>query len=78
MAPLPFPLEARINESSEAVTLLQSCEWKGHSPAWIGVDANGQQFLAAFEEITVVDPRALPNPAAAAIRMGGRQDMSAR
>lgn len=70
VAPLPFPLEARLNESGEAVTLLQTCEWKGHSPATIGVDARGQQFLASFEEVTVTDHRAVPNPAIEAIRSG--------
>ena len=29
-APLPFPLEARIDETGEPVTLLQTCDWKGH------------------------------------------------
>ena len=69
-APLPFPLEAKLESTGEPVTLLQTCDWKGQSPANIGVDARGKQFLATFDEVTVIDTRAVPNPAIDAIRTG--------
>jgi hypothetical protein len=65
---LPFPTQAILDETGEPVTLLQTCEWKGHSPSNIGVDAKGKQFIASFAEVTVVDHRVLPNPLAAEIR----------
>jgi hypothetical protein len=69
-APLPFPLEAKLESTGETVTLLQTCDWKGQSPANIGVDKQGKQFLATFDEVTVTDFRAVPNPAVDAIRAG--------
>jgi hypothetical protein len=69
-APLPFPLEAKLDATGETVTLLQTCDWKGQSPANIGVDKRGKQFLATFDELTVTDHRAVPNPAVDAIRTG--------
>jgi hypothetical protein len=30
-APLPFPLEAKLDATGETVTLLQTCDWKGQS-----------------------------------------------
>lgn len=69
-APLPFPLEARLDGTGEFVTLLQTCDWHGQSPANIGVDKRGKQFLATFDEVTVTDHRAVPNPAVEAIRTG--------
>jgi hypothetical protein len=67
-APLPFPIEARLDQTGERVTLMQTCDWKGQSPANIGVDRQGKQFLATFDELTVTDHRVLPNPAVDAIR----------
>jgi len=69
-APLPFPLEAKLNATGETVTLLQTCNWQGNSPADIGVDTRGKQFLATFDELTVTDHRVVPNPAIDAIRTG--------
>jgi hypothetical protein len=76
-APLPFPTEARLDSTGEPVTLMQTCDWKGQSPANIGVDRLGKQFLATFDELTVTDHRVLPNPAVDAIRTG-RPEASAR
>jgi hypothetical protein len=67
-APLPFPLEARLDATGETVTLLSTCDWQNNSPANIGVDQRGKQFLATFDEVTVTDHRAVPNPAVDAIR----------
>jgi hypothetical protein len=69
-APLPFPLEAKLDATGETVTLLSTCDWKGQSPANIGVDKLGKQFLATFDEVTVTDHRAVPNLAVDAIRNG--------
>jgi hypothetical protein len=68
--PLPFPTEAKLDATGEPVTLLQTCDWKGNSPANIGVDKRGKQFLATFDELTVTDHRIVPNPAVDAIRAG--------
>lgn len=65
---LPFPLEAVLDQTGESVTLLQTCDWAGHSPSNIGVDRKGKQFIAAFEELTVTDQRAVPNQQAVDIR----------
>jgi|SRR6185295_155374 len=67
---LPFPTEAKLDSTNEPVTLLQTCDWKGQSPANIGVDRRGKQFLATFDEVTVTDHRVVPNPAVDAIRSG--------
>jgi len=71
-APLPFPLEAKLDATGEPVTLLQTCDWQGHSPSNIGVDKRGKQFLATFDEVTVTDHRAVPNLAVDAIRNSQR------
>ena len=68
--PLPFPTEAKLDATGEPVTLLQTCDWQGHSPANVGVDKRGKQFIASFEEITVTDHRIVPNLAVEAIRTG--------
>lgn len=73
IGPLPFPLEAIIDETGESVTLLQTCDWEGNSPSNIGIDRNGKQFIASFAETTVVDHRALPNQQAQQIRQQRRQ-----
>ena len=67
-APLPFPTEAKLDSTGETVTLIQTCDWKGNSPANVGVDLRGKQFLATFDEITVTDHRVLPNQAVDALR----------
>ena len=67
-AALPYPLEARLKQTGEAVTLLQTCDWKGNSPAGIGVDQRGELFLGTFDEMTVTDARVVPNPAVDQIR----------
>ncbi len=61
-APLPFEFEAKIDETSEKVTLVQTCDWQGHSPSYVGVDLKGKTFIASFGEVTVTDRRILPNP----------------
>lgn len=61
---LAYPINGLIKETGEEVMLLQTCDWPGHSPAYIGVDGDGNTILAAFDEIRVTDFRALPNPAA--------------
>ena len=76
-AALPFPTEAKLDSTGEPVTLMQTCDWKGQSPANIGVDRRGKQFLATFDEVTVTDHRVLPNPAVDAFRTG-RQDATTR
>jgi len=58
---LPFPTEAIIDSTGETVTLLQTCDWTGHSPSTVGVDKTGKMFIGAFGEVTVTDPRVLPN-----------------
>lgn len=72
VGPLPFPLEAQLDATGQTVTLLQTCDWKGHSPSNIGVDQNGKQFIAAFEEVTVTDHRVIPNQQATQIRQNAR------
>jgi hypothetical protein len=69
-APLPFPLEAKLDRTGESVTLVQTCNWQGQSPANIGIDRSGKQFLATFDEVTVTAAGVIPNPALDAIRMG--------
>ena len=60
----------RLDATGETVTLLSTCDWQGQSPANIGVDARGKQFLATFDEVTVTDHRAVPNPAVDSICAG--------
>ena len=60
-AALPFPLEARLDSTGEAVMLLQTCDWPGHSPSYIGIDRNGKQVIESFDNVTVTDARAVPN-----------------
>ena len=60
-APLPFELDAEIKNTGEKVTLLQTCNWPGHSPSFIGVDPNGEPLIAAFHEVRIRDRRAVPN-----------------
>jgi len=72
-APLPFPLEAKLDSTGESVLLMQTCNWQGRSPADIGIDRHGKQFLATFDEVTVTDSRGIPNLAVDAVR-SGRQD----
>ncbi len=67
-APLPFPLEAQIDASGEQVTLIQTCDWPGHSPSCIGVDGQGKLLIASFNEISVTDNRVVPNESARALR----------
>ena len=69
-APLPFPLEAKLDSTGETVVLLQTCNWQNHSPADIGIDKRGKQFLATFDEVTVTDARGVPNTTVDAIRTG--------
>jgi hypothetical protein len=45
----------RLDATGETVTLLSTCDWQGQSPANIGVDARGKQFLTTFDEVTVTD-----------------------
>ncbi len=68
--PLPFPTEAKLDATGEPITLLQTCDWEGHSPANVCVDQRGKQFIATFDELTVTDHRIVPNPAVDAIRTG--------
>jgi hypothetical protein len=70
IAPLPFPVEAKLDKTGEGITLLQTCNWQGNSPADIAVDQQGKQLLGTFDEITVTDSRVVPNPAVQAIRAG--------
>jgi hypothetical protein len=68
---LPYPLEGRLDSTGETITLLSVCNWQGHSPADIAIDSRGKQLLATFDEVTIIDGRALPpNPTADAIRKG--------
>jgi hypothetical protein len=67
-SPLPFPTEAIIDDSGESVTLLQTCDWRGHSPSTLGVDTSGKLFIGSFTEVTVTDPRVLPNDLGHTIR----------
>jgi len=60
-AALPFELEAELKDSGEPVTLLQTCNWPGHSPSYIGVDTNGESFIAAFHEVRIRDRKVVPN-----------------
>jgi hypothetical protein len=64
---LPF-LEAFVDATGEPVTLIAACNWQGHSPADIAVSRRGKQLLASFEEVTVIDPRAVPNPQLSELR----------
>jgi hypothetical protein len=50
--------------------LVQTCNWQGQSPANIGIDKRGKQFLATFDEVTVTDARGVPNATVDAIRNG--------
>jgi len=70
-APLPFPLEAKLDATGETVTLLQTCDWPDHSPSNIGVDQYGKQFIASFTELTVTDHRVVPNEQANRVRSRG-------
>jgi hypothetical protein len=65
---LPFPTEALIDETGEPVTLLQTCDWPGHSPSLVGVDNRGKFLVASFAEVSVVDARIVPNASIAEIR----------
>jgi hypothetical protein len=76
-SPLPFPTEAIIDETGETVTLLQTCDWRGHSPSSVGVDTSGKLFIGSFAEVTVTDPRVLPNDLGHTIR-AKRQNKTAR
>jgi len=67
-SPLPFPTEAIIDATGESATLLQTCDWRGHSPSAIGVDKSGKLFIGAFSELTVTDARVLPNDLGHTIR----------
>lgn len=67
-SPLPFPTEAIIDATGETVTLLQTCDWRGHSPSSVGVDKAGKLFIGAFNELTVTDSRVLPNELGHTIR----------
>ena len=69
-APLPFPLEAKLDKTNELITVVQTCNWANNSPAGIGIDSQGKLFLATFDELTVIDQRGVPNPAVQAIRSG--------
>jgi hypothetical protein len=65
---LPFPTEAIIDATGETVTLLQTCDWRGHSPSSVGVDKWGKLFIGSFQELTVTDSRVLPNELGHTIR----------
>jgi hypothetical protein len=67
-SPLPFPTEAIIDATGETVTLLQTCDWRGHSPSSVGVDKAGKLFIGSFQELTVTDARVLPNELGHTIR----------
>ena len=67
-SPLPFPTEAIIDATGETVTLLQTCDWRGHSPSTVGVDKSGKMFIGSFAELTVTDARVLPNELGHTIR----------
>jgi len=67
-SPLPFPTEAIIDATGETVTLVQTCDWRGHSPSTVGVDKSGKMFIASFGELTVTDARVLPNELGHTIR----------
>jgi hypothetical protein len=57
-AALPFELQAEIKATGERVTLLQTCNWPGHSPSYVAIDHNGESLIAAFAEVRVRDTRA--------------------
>lgn len=61
-AALPFEVDAEIKETGEPITLLQTCNWPGHSPSFVAVDVNGDPLIASFTEVRVKDRRVLPNP----------------
>jgi hypothetical protein len=67
-SPLPFPTEAIIDATGETVTLLQTCDWRGHSPSSVGVDKAGKLFIGSFAELTVTDARVIPNDLGHTIR----------
>ncbi len=60
-AALPFELDAEIKNTKEPVTLLQTCNWPGHSPSFVAVDSSGDPLIAAFHEVRIRDRRAVPN-----------------
>lgn len=61
-------LEAFVDQTGESVNLIAACNWPGHSLADIAVNRRGKQMLGAAEEFTIVDPRAVPNPALTELR----------
>jgi len=76
-SPLPFPTEAIIDATGESVTLLQTCDWRGHSPSSVGVDKAGKLFIGSFGELTVTDARVLPNDLGHTIRSRRQQRTAA-
>ncbi len=72
-SPLPFPTEAIIDATGEPVTLLQTCDWRGHSPSSIGVDNKGKFLIGSFNELTVTDARVVPNELSHTIRSRRQQ-----
>ena len=76
-SPLPFPTEAIIDATGESVTLLQTCDWRGHSPSSVGVDKAGKLFIGSFGELTVTDARVLPNDLGHTIRSRRQQPTAA-
>jgi hypothetical protein len=57
-AALPFELQAEIKDTGERVTLVQTCNWPGHSPSYVASDQNGESLIASFAEVRVRDTRA--------------------
>jgi hypothetical protein len=58
---LPFELDAELKHNGEQITLLQTCNWQGHSPSFVGVDTDGNPLIVSFSEVRILDRRVVPN-----------------
>lgn len=61
-APLPYEIFGVIQDTGEPLTLLQTCNWPGHSPSVVGIKSDGTFVIASFSEVRARDNRVVPNP----------------
>jgi hypothetical protein len=71
-AALPFQMEAILKDTGEQITLIQTCDWAGHSPSFVAVNQDGDPLIASFSETRITDPRVVPNPATQQLRNRAR------
>ncbi len=62
LAPLTADgIAAIADDTGEDITLVQTGNWPGHSPSFVGVDRMGKPVIAAFHEVSITDRRVVPN-----------------